>query len=119
MLQMYFDDLPIWGFLGKVEKNFRTEELTYFLFTHFHFDVAYNGNRVIGVNTFADAQRTVDITGESELLVEFSYSVKWNPVVIPVRFFPPTPYLFTQHLVWSFRLRARAVYYSSFFLLFP
>ena len=89
VLQMYFDELPIWGFLGKIEKNFRTEELSYFLFTHFHFDVAYNGNRVIGVNTFADAQRTVDISGDSEIDVEFSYSVKWNPSVTAVRFLSP------------------------------
>lgn len=92
MLQMYFDELPVWGFLGKKEKNFRTEELSYFLFTHFHFDVAYNGNRVIGVNTLADAQRTVDISGDSEILVEFSYSVKWNPVVTPVRLLSPVSF---------------------------
>ena len=85
-LQMYFDDLPVWGFLGKVEKNFRTDELRYFLFTHFHFDVEYNGNRVIGVNTFANPQHTVDITADTELNVQFSYSMKWYAVTTPVRF---------------------------------
>jgi hypothetical protein len=88
-LQMYFDDLPVWGFLGKVDKNFRTDELRYFLFTHFHFDVAYNGDRIIGISIQADSQHAIDVSGESELLVEFTYSVKWNPVVTPVCFSHP------------------------------
>jgi hypothetical protein len=78
-VQLYFDDLPIWGFVGKVEKYLKSNQLRYFLFTHFHFDVLYNGDRIIGINTSADPQRTVDITEDAELLVEFSYSVKWQP----------------------------------------
>ena len=43
---MYYDDLPIWGFIGKVEKILhpgdRTEYM-YYLFTHIHFDILYNG----------------------------------------------------------------------------
>jgi hypothetical protein len=84
-MQMYFDDLPIWGFLGKVEKNYRNDDLRYFLFTHYHFDVLYNGDRVIEVNTAADSQRTVDITDDAEITVDFSYSVKWTPTTKTVR----------------------------------
>ena len=53
--QMFFDDdLPVWGFVGKVERprpKGLKDGLTggpprTFLFTHFHFDVAYNGDQV-------------------------------------------------------------------------
>ena len=47
---MFFDDLPIWGFIGKVEKLMHAgekPELRYYLFTHIHFDIHYNGDRVI------------------------------------------------------------------------
>ncbi len=48
--QMFFDDLPIWGFIGKVEKLLRPgekPELRFYLFTHIHFDIHYNEDRVI------------------------------------------------------------------------
>lgn len=48
-LQMYLDDLPVWGFIGKVERNERTKETHYFLFTHFHFELKYNKDNVIEV----------------------------------------------------------------------
>jgi hypothetical protein len=47
---MFFDDLPIWGFIGKVEKLLRPgekPELRFYLFTHIHFDIHYNEDRVI------------------------------------------------------------------------
>lgn len=49
---MFYDDLPIWGFIGKVEKILHPGDRTefkYYLFTHIHFDILYNGNRVIEV----------------------------------------------------------------------
>jgi hypothetical protein len=53
---MFFDDdLPVWGFVGKVEHShqhgirdgIKGETRTY-LFTHFHFDIAYNQDQVGG-----------------------------------------------------------------------
>ena len=49
---MYYDDLPIWGFIGKIEKIVHPGDRTeykYYLFTHIHFDILYNGKRVIEV----------------------------------------------------------------------
>ena len=58
--QMFIDSLPIWGFIGKVEKlpggeegkegegEEGREKLS--LFTHIHFDVLYNKDRVIQVD---------------------------------------------------------------------
>jgi hypothetical protein len=92
---MFFDDdLPVWGFVGKTERNKQQapgasaaqqqqqSDLRFFLFTHFHFDIAYNGDNVIEVNVStaaSDPHKTRDITTASSLEVEFSYSVKWKP----------------------------------------
>ena len=51
---MFYDDLPIWGFIGKIEKILHPGDHTqykYYLFTHIHFDILYNGNRVIEVRS--------------------------------------------------------------------
>ena len=54
--QMYYDDLPVWGFIGKVEKVVKTGARKYFLFTHFHFEISYNGDEVIEINVSSDPQ---------------------------------------------------------------
>jgi hypothetical protein len=46
--QMYYDDLPVWAFVGKVEKVFPkagAPVLKHYLFTHLRFDVKYNEDR--------------------------------------------------------------------------
>jgi hypothetical protein len=51
---MFFDDdLPVWGFVGKIEhtrphgiKDGLQGEQVIYLFTHFHFDIAYNQDQV-------------------------------------------------------------------------
>ena len=88
--QFFYDDLPLWGFIGKVEKvlggGSSKLQLRYFLFTHVHFDVAFNGDSVIEINVSTDPLRTVDITagapGAGEA-VTFSYSVAWKPTGVP------------------------------------
>lgn len=52
---MFIDGLPIWGFIGKVEKLpsevlGQRDRQKLSLFTHIHFDVLYNGDRVIQVD---------------------------------------------------------------------
>jgi hypothetical protein len=75
--QMFYDDLPLWGFIGKSEEE--GGQLRHKLFTHFHFDIAFNGDKVIEINVSTDPARTVDISAGVELPeVEFSYSVKWK-----------------------------------------
>lgn len=75
---MFYDDLPVWGFIGKVEKIVQQGTHKYFLFTHFHFDLSYNDDRIIEINVSSDPMRTVDITTADTLDVQFSYSVKWK-----------------------------------------
>lgn len=50
---MFFDDdLPVWGFVGKMEApragggSGGGGEPRIYLFTHFHFDIGYNGDQV-------------------------------------------------------------------------
>lgn len=83
--QMYYDDLPIWGFVGKVENANKGDEKKprYLLYRHVHFDILYNDDRVIEISVHTDPQYTVDITEDKEIEVEFMYSVKWKKTDIP------------------------------------
>eukprot|EP00197_Chlamydomonas_leiostraca_P002553 CAMPEP_0202857270 /NCGR_PEP_ID=MMETSP1391-20130828/278_1 /ASSEMBLY_ACC=CAM_ASM_000867 /TAXON_ID=1034604 /ORGANISM="Chlamydomonas leiostraca, Strain SAG 11-49" /LENGTH=606 /DNA_ID=CAMNT_0049536053 /DNA_START=73 /DNA_END=1893 /DNA_ORIENTATION=+ len=82
--QMYYDDLPVWGFIGKMEKIIKQgqSEYRFFLFTHIDFDVKYNGDHVIEINVSTDPQQAVDISEiNNEVKVKFTYSVRWTPTV--------------------------------------
>ncbi|XP_050212923.1 transmembrane 9 superfamily member 5 [Mercurialis annua] len=79
--QMYYDDLPLWGFVGKVEDQNPVageKEFRYYLFKHIEFDVLYNGDRVIEVSAFSNPNHAVDITDDVDVDVEFTYSILWN-----------------------------------------
>lgn len=71
--QMYFDDLPIWGFIGKVDREGKSDPSDYkcFLFKHIHFDILYNVDRVIDVNAQMDPHYVVDLK-EDKMLMQSS-----------------------------------------------
>ena len=50
------DDLPIWGFVGKVEKLTEGDaiKLKSYLFTHVQFEILWNDDRVIEINVSTD-----------------------------------------------------------------
>ncbi|XP_064961289.1 transmembrane 9 superfamily member 3-like isoform X5 [Musa acuminata AAA Group] len=77
--EMYYDDLPFWGFLGKIE-GVKTDsgKDKYFLFKHIHFNILYNDDRVIEINVQTDPNINVDISEDRKLDVEFLYSVTWK-----------------------------------------
>lgn len=83
--QMYFDDLPIWGFIGKVEKEGKSDpsEYKYFLYRHILFEVLHNNDRVIEINVHTDVNSMVDITEDKDIEVDFMYSVKWKETETP------------------------------------
>ncbi|TMW90366.1 hypothetical protein EJD97_015822 [Solanum chilense] len=83
--QMYYDDLPIWGFLGKVDKEGKSDpsEYKYYLFKHLHFEIFYNDDRVIEINARTDPNALVDITEDKEVDVDFMYTVKWKETKTP------------------------------------
>ncbi len=82
--QMYYDDLPVWGFIGKMEKLFNQDkpEFRYYLFTHIDFNIKYNDDRVIEISVSTDPAEAVDISENitSTVTAKFTYSVKWTPV---------------------------------------
>ncbi|KAF3791321.1 Transmembrane 9 superfamily member 2 [Nymphaea thermarum] len=83
--QMYYDDLPIWGFIGRVEKDDKTDpgEFRYLLYKHIHFDISYNLDHVIEINVQTDPNLAIDISEEKEIETKFLYSVKWKETEIP------------------------------------
>lgn len=87
--QMYLDDLPIWGFLGRFdsedEDNDPSKATTVYLFKHVQFELLYNGDRIIDVivQSHPDEDTLLDVTIDREVDVGFSYSVKWTQTDIP------------------------------------
>lgn len=83
-VQVYIDDVPVWGFIGKVEKvdhgvrNVHTQ-YSYFLFTHFHFEISYNEDRIVSIDCAADAQSARNITQPHAQEITFTYSAQWTP----------------------------------------
>lgn len=83
--QLYYDDLPMWGYVGKSEDASWMSVLAghrYYLFTHIQFDALYNGNQIVGISAFSDPNYYVDVTDDVEVDVEFTYSVSWNATSI-------------------------------------
>ncbi|KAK4799925.1 hypothetical protein SAY86_025290 [Trapa natans] len=82
--QMYYDDLPIWGFIGKVDKEGKDpRDYKYYLFEYIHFNVLYNKDRVIEINAPIDPDYLVDITEDEEVNAVFKYDVKWEETSTP------------------------------------
>ncbi|CAM8938898.1 unnamed protein product [Rhodiola kirilowii] len=83
--QMYYDDLPIWGFIGKVEKENKADpsEYKYYLYKHIQFEIMYNKDHVIEVSARMDPHSVVDLTENEEVDVEFMYTAKWKETETP------------------------------------
>ncbi|CAA0810689.1 Transmembrane 9 superfamily member 5 [Striga hermonthica] len=86
--QMYFDDLPLWAYIGKVEHGSLAIDghgPKYFLFTHVQFDALYNGNQVIEVHALGHPSHAVDVTADVDLEIKFTYSVSWKGTSAPYK----------------------------------
>ncbi|XP_060200908.1 transmembrane 9 superfamily member 3-like [Lycium barbarum] len=79
--EMYYDELPIWGLIGRVENREETEDpkyYKYFLYKHVHFDICYNKDRVIEITAQMDPHSILDLTEDKEVDAEFTYTAKWK-----------------------------------------
>lgn len=77
---MFLDDLPFWGLFGRHE----VEQNSTALYTHIHFDISYNEDRVIGVNISTDPQSAIELEQDTKRIeMEYTYSVKWTETTIP------------------------------------
>jgi hypothetical protein len=79
--EFFVDDLPVRGFIGAPDDT-SSSNPRYFLFKHHHFKILYNEDRVIFANVSADL-RQVQPLGDSDLSVEFSFSVEWIKTEVP------------------------------------
>lgn len=108
--ELFIDDMPMWVYIGEGEsEDFllgHTDKSKHFLYTHLHFVLGYNGDKVVSANVTASPDNKADITshdpthaglpslGESHgspgssshshgggkpITVKFSYSVEWVP----------------------------------------
>ncbi|KAL7588645.1 hypothetical protein Lser_V15G36908 [Lactuca serriola] len=79
-MQLYYDDLPMWAFIGKFKKDPIDEKMKnkYFLFKHFDFEVLYNKDYVIEVSVRVRRDSFTDVTEDKEVDVGFTYSVMWR-----------------------------------------
>lgn len=79
LFEMHYDDLPLSGFLGRVEKNGSIDprQYKYCLHKHLHFEILYNKDRVIRISAHTDPKDCVELTGEKDVLVDFLYTAKW------------------------------------------
>ncbi|KAL4351486.1 hypothetical protein GQ457_06G026330 [Hibiscus cannabinus] len=83
--QMYFDDLPIWGFFGQVDKDGKEDpsKYEYYLYNHLLFDIFYNKDHVVEIHTRVDHRSVVHLTGDEPVDVDFMYTVKWKETNTP------------------------------------
>ncbi|CAH1431158.1 unnamed protein product [Lactuca virosa] len=79
-MQLSYDDLPMWAFIGKFKKDDIDEKIKtkYFLFNHFDFEVLYNKDYVIEVSVRVRRDSFTDVTEDKEVDVGFTYSVMWR-----------------------------------------
>ena len=83
IFQMYYDDLPIWAFLGRVDlpildNKANMDSYRYLLYKHIDFDIFFNKDSVVKINARTDPILMVDLTEDKELYIEFSYSSRWE-----------------------------------------
>jgi len=87
--EFFVDGLPLWGYIGEydTENLFleHTSRARHYVYSHIHFDVGYNKDRVVEVDmTYGQpplylAQRSLISPIMKEMDMVFSYSVKWHP----------------------------------------
>jgi len=84
--EMLYDDLPLRGFIGTVDKEVKYgEEMKhYYLFKHLHFHFLYNNDQVIYGNVTADPHKLEELT-DSDVFLEFSYSASWEETTTPFK----------------------------------
>ncbi|KAL7049215.1 hypothetical protein ACKWTF_003630 [Chironomus riparius] len=70
--QMYIDDLPIWGAVGK------EHEKKYYIHTHKRIDIGYNGKQIIDVNLTNEHEQLLHVGAK----ISFTYEVNWRPSTV-------------------------------------
>ncbi|PON83758.1 Nonaspanin [Trema orientale] len=82
--RMYYDDLPIWSFVGRTYKegSASIDDYKYFLYSRINFEIFFNKDRVVEIRALTNPAAVVDLTEDKETYVEFVYTVNWKEVDI-------------------------------------
>lgn len=75
--QFFIDNLPVWGMVGEVVEVGDARQL--YLYTHVHFDISKNNDRVVGVDLISENAVPVQ-EGQS---VSFTFSATWHDSTVP------------------------------------
>jgi transmembrane 9 superfamily protein 3 len=74
--EMYVDDLPLWGFIGKYEQQ-QSGKYEVNMYTHQKFVIGHNGDRIIFVHLTMMEPQALDPTVEEEKIT-FTYEVSYE-----------------------------------------
>ncbi|CAG5128195.1 unnamed protein product [Candidula unifasciata] len=79
--EFVIDDIPVRGFIGHLEEGgFLPHNHKIFLWAHLHFNIEYNGDRIIYANVTTKEQMPISLDATSSPIeVAFTYSVRWIP----------------------------------------
>lgn len=70
--ELFMDDLPLWGFVGKHDIKQEGDQKSTSLFTHRNFVIKYNKDQIIQVN-LTQTEKLI-VAGST---LDFTYSVEW------------------------------------------
>uniref|UniRef100_A0A7S0WFB7 Transmembrane 9 superfamily member n=1 Tax=Chlamydomonas leiostraca TaxID=1034604 RepID=A0A7S0WFB7_9CHLO len=99
--ELFMDDLPIWAFVGETIKDKDGNDMAY-IYTHKHFDISFNRDRIIHVNLTANHPVLV----KPGVNLTFTYAVQWTPTTTPFarRFERYLDYSFFEHKIHWFSI---------------
>ncbi|KAI6677239.1 hypothetical protein NL676_038035 [Syzygium grande] len=78
LFQMYCDDLPIWGFVGRVDRSsINDSDYKYSLYQHLEFEIFFNKDQIIETHLLMHPNEVVELTEGREMDIKLLYSVHW------------------------------------------
>ncbi|KAK3437396.1 hypothetical protein EUGRSUZ_C02078 [Eucalyptus grandis] len=78
IFQMYCDDLPIWGYIGKVEESpTNISEHKYLLYQHFEIEIFFNKDQIIEAHLLMHPNEVVELAEGRNMDIELQFSVHW------------------------------------------
>eukprot|EP00026_Physarum_polycephalum_P002246 Phypoly_transcript_02251.p1 GENE.Phypoly_transcript_02251~~Phypoly_transcript_02251.p1 ORF type:complete len:597 (+),score=119.32 Phypoly_transcript_02251:850-2640(+) len=83
--EMIYDDLPIFGFIGTTNDYKEGDAIQYYLYNHLDFQIEYNGDQVIRINTTSNptpVQLEEELEDGKVQEIELTYSAKWTPTTV-------------------------------------
>jgi len=75
--EMFIDGLSLKGPVGGIMDS-TSGNPEYFLVTHLHFDIAYNGDQVIAINVTTDPSQALPLRKGQKVTTEFSFSTAFK-----------------------------------------